>query len=61
MGDSGTFGSRAMMNKIGKAQQAKKSPVSYAFKGQRNPINAKYTAKNVKSRISNLANKLFFN
>jgi hypothetical protein len=55
-GDSGAFGSKSMMNKIGKLQ-AKKP----AFKGLSSPINPKYTAKNIRTRLSNLANKTFFN
>lgn len=61
MSDSGIFGTKSMMNKIGKMQQAKKAPVNYAYKGTKSPINAKYTAKNIRSRLSNLANKAFFN
>lgn len=55
-GDSGAFGSKSMMNKIGKLQARK--PV---YKGTPSPINPKYTAKNIRTRLSNLAKKTFFN
>lgn len=58
MSDSGKFGPamRNVPNSLYKG--AKKPKISLRAPS---PLNPKYTAKNIRTRLSNLADKMFFN
>jgi hypothetical protein len=56
-GDSGTFGSRATMNAIGKMQQKKKPAVNMT----KAMLTGKYKSPNVFGKVKKAAGKMFSN